>query len=198
MNFLLHVDIESYITLGRTRGLNVSYKLVVPMHRRGNQRCKYKSVLSANSNNNCCKLRDFLRRARGPHKMGQGAACGPRAARWTALAYTNRPQVTELASLCSFINNKKTNSNPPSSYRVTPWYRSTNLSKRINPDWSKKEPDWAASCPWCFISNYIGSIQRVYNIILFAQSLDNRQSWVSHYIWFRIAPCARLMLPFFA
>ena len=85
MNFLSHVDIEWYITLGRTRGLNVSYKLVVQMHRRGNQRCKYRSVLSANSNNNFCELRDILRRALGTHKMGQGAACSPRAARWAAL-----------------------------------------------------------------------------------------------------------------
>ena len=74
MNFQLHVDIECniYITLGRTRGLNVSFKLhvavpstqpptmksytqalvlVVQMRRRRNQRCKYKSVVSANSNN---------------------------------------------------------------------------------------------------------------------------------------------------
>ena len=81
MNFLLHVDIEWYITLGRTRGLNVhvSYKLVVQMHRRGNQRCKYKSVLSANSDNSFRNLLNFwggpggrIKWARGPH-----AAPGP-------------------------------------------------------------------------------------------------------------------------
>ena len=54
-------------------------------HRRGNQRCKYKSVLSANSNNSFHNLRDFSRKARGPHQMGQGATCGPGAARWAAL-----------------------------------------------------------------------------------------------------------------
>ena len=50
---------------------------------------KYKSALSANSNNSFRYLRDFWRTARGPHKMGQGAACGPGAAGWAALALSN-------------------------------------------------------------------------------------------------------------
>ena len=50
-----------------------------------NTNSKYKSVLSANSNNSFWDLHDFLRTARGPHKMGQAAACGPGASGWAAL-----------------------------------------------------------------------------------------------------------------
>ena len=58
----------------------IEYKFLTP----------YESVILANSNNSFCNLRDFLRRARGPHKMGLGAACGPGAARWAALFYAIR------------------------------------------------------------------------------------------------------------
>ena len=44
---------------------------------------------------------------------------------------------------------KNIDSNSPSSYWVIPWYRSANLSKIINSDWTQMKLDWAAPCPCC-------------------------------------------------